>query len=84
MEQKPDAYSPDNLLRYHMALSFVDQLEAEGFLASGDKAAMYALIAEKYGIEKSSILPYKTCYSGRLEDIYSTPSLIQRRQTWTE
>ena len=48
MEQKPDAYSPDNLLRYHMALSFVDQLEAEGFLASGDKAAMYALIAEKF------------------------------------
>ena len=34
MEQKPDAYSPDNLLRYHMALSFVDQLEAEGFLAA--------------------------------------------------
>lgn len=31
------------------------QLEAEGFLASGDKAAMYALIAEKFGIEKSSI-----------------------------
>ena len=55
MEQKPDAYSPDNLLRYHVALSFVDQLEAEGFLASGDKAAMYAVIAEKFGIEKSSI-----------------------------
>ena len=55
MEQKPDAYSPDNLLRYHMALTFVDQLEAEGFLVSGDKSAMYALIAEKYGIEKSSI-----------------------------
>lgn len=55
MEQKSDAYSPDNLLRYHMALSFVDQLEAEVFLACGDKAAMYALIAEKFGIEKSSI-----------------------------
>ena len=55
MEQKPDAYEPDNLLRYHMALSFVDQLEAEGFLASGDKSAMYALIAEKCGIEKNSI-----------------------------
>lgn len=55
MDQKPDAYEPDNLLRYHVALSFVDQLEAVGFLASGDKAAMYALIAEKFGIEKSSI-----------------------------
>ena len=55
MDQKPDAYEPDNLLRYHVALSFVDQLEAEGFLVSGDKSAMYALIAEKYGIEKSSI-----------------------------
>ena len=55
MDQKPDAYEPDNLLRYHVALSFVDQLEAEGSLASGDKAAMYALIAEKYRIEKSSI-----------------------------
>ena len=55
MEQKPDAYEPDNLLRYHVALSFVDHLEAEGFLVNGHKAAMYALIAEKYGIEKSSI-----------------------------
>lgn len=55
MEQKPDTYSPDNLLRYHMALSFVDQLEVDGFLASGDKAAMYALVAEKFGIEKNSI-----------------------------
>ena len=55
MDQKPDAYEPNNLLCYHVALSFVDQLEAEGFLASGDKAAMYALVAEKYGIEKSSI-----------------------------
>ena len=45
MEQKTDAYELDNLLRYHVALSFVDQLEAEGFLASGDKAALYALIA---------------------------------------
>lgn len=52
MDQKPDVYEPDNLLRYHVALSFVDQLEAEGFLANGDKAAMYVLIAEKYGIEK--------------------------------
>lgn len=52
---EPDAYSPDNLIRYHTALAFVDHLEAEGFLADGDKAAMYALIAEKYGIEKDSI-----------------------------
>lgn len=67
MEQKPDVYEPDNLLRYHVVLSFVDQLEAEGFLASEDKAAMYALVAEKFGIEKTVFLPYKTCYSGRLE-----------------
>ena len=51
----PDAYSPDILIQYHTALAFVDYLEAEGFLASGDKAAMYAQVAEKYGIEKSSI-----------------------------
>ena len=55
MDQKPYAYEPDNLLRYHVALSFVDQLEVDGFLVSGDKSAMYALIAEKCGIEKSSI-----------------------------
>ena len=55
MDQKPDVYEPDNLLRYHVALSFVDQLEVDGFLASGDKAAMYELIAEKFGIGKSSI-----------------------------
>ena len=51
----PDAYSPDNLIRYHTALAFVDHLEAESFLAEGDKAAIYALIAEKYDIEKGSI-----------------------------
>ena len=55
MEQGRDAYEPDNLIRYHMALSMVDYLEAEGFLAKGDKPAMYALIAQEYGIEKSSI-----------------------------
>ena len=55
MDQKPDVYEPDNLLRYHVALSCVDQLEVDGFLVSGGKSAMYALIAEKYGIEKSSI-----------------------------
>ena len=55
MEQRPDAYEPDNLICYHLALSLVDHMEEEGFLAKGDKPAMYALIAHKYGIEKSSI-----------------------------
>ena len=45
MEQKPDAYEPDNLLRYHMALSFVDQLEAEGFLYT--VAGKGCFVAEK-------------------------------------
>ena len=55
MERRTDAYAPDNLMRYHMALAFVDRLAAEGFLTAADKAAMYALIAERYGIEKGSI-----------------------------
>ena len=55
MGQKPDTYEPDNLIHYHVALAFVDHLEAEEFLTSGDKAKMYALIAQKYGIEKDSI-----------------------------
>ena len=55
MKDTSDVYTPENLMRYHTALAFVDHLEAEGFLAKADKAGMAALIASRYGIKKDSI-----------------------------
>ena len=48
MEKPNDAYGPENLIRYHTALAFVDHLQAEGFIGMADREAMYALIAQRY------------------------------------
>ena len=50
-----EVYGPDNLIRYHTALSFVDRLVSEGFLRPSDQAEIYTMIAQKYGIELDSI-----------------------------
>lgn len=51
-----DGYIADeNLIRYHTALAFVDHIQAEGFIGAADRKAMYALIAQRYGIDKDSI-----------------------------
>ena len=50
-----DAYGHENLIRYHTALAFVDHIQAEGFIGAADREAMYALIAQRYGIDKDSI-----------------------------
>lgn len=55
MEKPNDAYGPENLIRYHTALAFVDLLEVEGFIGAADREVIYALIAQRYGIEKDSI-----------------------------
>lgn len=55
MEKPNDANGPENLIRYHTALAFVDHLQAEGFIGMADREAMYALIAQRYGIDKDSI-----------------------------
>ena len=55
MDQKPDVYEPDNLLPTMWHCPLWISWRPKAFMASGDKAAMYALIAEKFGIEKSSI-----------------------------
>lgn len=47
MEKPNDAYGPENLIRYHTALAFVDHLQAEGFIGMADREAMYALIAQR-------------------------------------
>ena len=54
-KQNSDAYEPDNLIRYHTALSFVDRLVSEGFLRPADQAEIYTMIARKFGIELDSI-----------------------------
>ena len=55
MEQANDVYGPENLIRYHTALAFADLLEAEGFISAADREAVYAMIAQRYGIDKDSI-----------------------------
>ena len=55
MEKANDIYGPENLIRYHTALAFVDLLEAEGFIGADEREAIYALIAQRYGIDKDSI-----------------------------
>lgn len=50
-DRKHDVYGPENLIRYHTALSFVDRLVSEGFLRPADRAEIYTMIARKYGIE---------------------------------
>ena len=55
MEKANDVYGPENLIRYHTALAFVDLLEAEGFIGVADREAIYALIAQRLGIDKDSI-----------------------------
>ena len=55
MEQANDVYGPENLIRYHTALAFVDLLEAEDYIGADEREAIYALIAQRYGIDKDSI-----------------------------
>ena len=55
MEKANDVYGPENLIRYHTVLSFVDRLVSEGFLRPSDQAEIYTIIARKYGIELDSI-----------------------------
>ncbi len=55
MNEPSDVYTPENLMRYHTALAFVDHLEAMGFLDGAEKAKVSVLIASRYGIKKDSI-----------------------------
>ena len=55
MNEASDVYTPENLMRYHTALAFVDHLEAMGFLDGAEKEKVSVLIASRYGIKKDSI-----------------------------
>ena len=55
MNDASDAYSSENLMRYHTALAFVDRLVAMGFLDGVAKEKVSVLIASRYGIKKDSI-----------------------------
>ena len=55
MNKSSDIYSPENLMRYHTALAFIDYLEATGFLDGAEKEKVSVLIASRYGIKKDSI-----------------------------
>ena len=55
MEKANDVYGPENLIRYHTALAFVDHLISEGYICAAERDAVYAIIANKYGISLDSI-----------------------------
>ena len=55
MGKANDVYGPENLIRYHTALAFVNLLEAEGFIGAADRETIYVRIAQRYGIDKDSI-----------------------------
>lgn len=55
MEKANDVYGPENLIRYHTALAFVDHLEAEGYIGAEERDAIYSRIAQRYRIDKDSI-----------------------------
>ena len=54
-DHKSDVYGPENLIRYHTALSFVDRLVSEGFFRPADLAEIYSKIARKFGIQLDSL-----------------------------
>ncbi len=55
MEKENDAYGPENLIRYHTALAFADLLIEEDYIGADEREAIYARIAQRYGIDKDSI-----------------------------
>ncbi len=50
-----DIYSADNLIRYRMAIALADSMENSGCFNASDKKKIYAIIAEKYGLNSCSI-----------------------------
>ena len=50
-----DPCQPDNLMRYHIALSLVDSLGRRGFVSKRDKDKLHTKIAEIYHLSKDSI-----------------------------
>ena len=70
-----EPYSPDNIMKYHTALSVVDNMEKEGFLSAPDKRKIYTVIARKYGIDSGSIFAAKHLIYPPFRVIYSVPEL---------
>ena len=50
-----DSYQPDNMMRYHVALSLVDSMEKQGCISCKDKAKLYTKVAEIYRLSSFSI-----------------------------
>lgn len=50
-----DPYHPDNLMRYHVALSLVDSMEKQGCISRKDRVKLCTKIAEIYRLSSDSI-----------------------------
>jgi len=58
MKEKSEAresYGAENIMNYRIAVSVVDNMSAEGFLTDTDKKKLYAVLAERHGIDPDSI-----------------------------
>ena len=67
MNEASDAYSSENLMRYHTALAFVDRLEAMGFLTGRRRQKYPSLSPRGTGSKKIVFISRRACYSGLLE-----------------
>ena len=55
VENKPDKYAADTMMRYHTTLALIDGLVEDGCFTQSDRRKAYTIINKKYGLSSDSI-----------------------------
>ena len=55
VENKPDKYAVDTMMRYHTTLALIDGLVEDGCFTQSDRRKAYTIINRKYGLSSDSI-----------------------------
>ena len=55
VENKPDKYAADTMMRYHTTLALIDGLVEDGCFTQADRRKAYTIINRKYGLSSNSI-----------------------------
>ena len=55
VENKPDRFAADTMIRYHTTLALIDGLVEGGYFTQADRCMAYAIISRKYGLSSDSI-----------------------------
>jgi len=55
VENKPDKYAADTMMRYHTTLALIDGLVEDGCFTQADRRKAYTIINRKYGLSSDSI-----------------------------